>query len=229
MCIDRACVSSVVHAGSDVCRVPNVVMAMPPQPSPQGGAFRSDHRHELVPRRRERLRALVLQTGREGIDVDACPGELAEDGLAVAAVGRHEVTELRVGGQRLQRALRHRVHGERRGELLHVEDVGRLRVLGPRAGPEQPLRMGPEVVQPLPPGRREQRPCRRVRALRHRDPEPVLERLGNLGGHRRVPAADEDRRDRADVRVEADVDPPLDARGGTRRPRRGSARARRGA
>ena len=53
--------------------------------------------------------------------------------------------DLAVIGERLQRVLGHGVHRERRGKGLDVEDVGRLGVLGSRAGPEETLRSGAGV------------------------------------------------------------------------------------
>jgi len=52
----------------------------------EGGALAGDHRHEVVPRAHERLRAFVLELRREGVDVDTGPGEPGQQGLAVAAI-----------------------------------------------------------------------------------------------------------------------------------------------
>ena len=69
--------------------------------------------------------------------------------LGVAAVGGHRLADLAVVGEGVQGRLGHRVDRERRGEALDVEDVGGLGVLGPGARPEQPLRAGALVHQPL--------------------------------------------------------------------------------
>ncbi len=114
-------------------------------------------------------------------------------------------------GERLQRALRHRVDGERRRERLDVQDVGRLRVLGAGAREQQPLRPRAGIHRALPARRRDEVAIRLVRALRDGDAEPVDERRGHLAGDRDVPAADEERRDRRHVGLQAGGDAPLDA------------------
>ena len=81
------------------------------------------------------------RVGERG-DVDPGLLELLQDLLGVAAVGRHQVADLAVVGEGEQGRLRHRVDREGRGEGLDVEGVGGVRVLGPGAGPEQPLRRG---------------------------------------------------------------------------------------
>ena len=111
----------------------------------------------------------------------------------------------------MQGLFRHRVHGERRREGLDVEHVRGLRVLRPRAGPEEALRTGAEVVDALAAGRGEQPSRGGIGPLRHRDSKPVLQRARGPRRRPPVPAADEHRRDRANVRVEPGVDPTLDA------------------
>jgi len=149
--------------------------------------------------------------GGERLDVDARPREPRQDLLAVPAVGRQHGPDLPVIGKRQERRLGHRVHGEGAGERLEIQGVGRLGVLRPSARPEQALRAPAQVVGALPPGRGQERTARRVDPARHRDPEPVLERVRHLAGDRRVPPADEDGGDRPDAGVEPGRDAPLDA------------------
>ena len=113
----------------------------------ESGALRCDHCHQVVPGLHERLRSFVLKLGGQGIEVDAGLGELRQHLFAVAAIRRQDRTEFRVIGEGLQRGLGHRVHGERRGERLDVQDVGGRWVLGSGAGPQQTLRAGAGVVR----------------------------------------------------------------------------------
>src|SRR5215468_5071194 len=116
-----------------VCPVASSLTCVPPMSTastfanvlglPEGSALRVDHLHELVPRVHEGLRTFLLQLCREGIDVDAGLAELGQDGFAVAAVVGHRGADLSVVGKRLQRAFRHRVHGERRRERLDVKHI----------------------------------------------------------------------------------------------------------
>src|SRR5262249_11004915 len=87
-----------------------------------------DAGHQVVPRLDEGRSALVLQPGRQRIDVDTRLGEGGENCLAVAAVPCERLAEVAVIAEGLQGALRHGVDGEGRGECLHIESVGRLRV-----------------------------------------------------------------------------------------------------
>jgi len=106
-------------------------------------------------------------------------------------------------GQRVQGALGHGVHGERRGERLDIEDVGRVGILGSRARPQEALRTGTDVFDALPARRVEQRAIRRVRPLRDRNAELIAQRRRHLVRDGGIPAADEDRGDGADVGIEA--------------------------
>src|SRR5215831_21271392 len=49
-----------------------------------------NHRHQVIPRFDERLGSILLELGRQSIDVDASLGKLGEHLLAVAAVGRDD-------------------------------------------------------------------------------------------------------------------------------------------
>ena len=117
---------------------------------------------------------------------------------------------LAVVGEGEQGRLRHRVDREGRGEALDVEGVGGVRVLGPGARPEQPLRAGALVHQPLPAVGVEQLAVGAVGAAADRDAEPVVQLLRRLVLDGDVPAAHEDRGDRGDVGIEPGLDPPLD-------------------
>ena len=147
----------------------------------------------------------------ERVDVDARLGEAREHRLAIAAVRRQSIADLAVIGEGLERALRHRVDRERRGERLHIEDVGGLRILGAGAGPEQALRPGAGIGGALPARRSQQLAIGLVGALRDGDAEAVGQLRRHLSGDGDVPAADEHRGDRADRGIEARLDAPLDA------------------
>src|SRR4029077_19846262 len=102
-------------------------------------ALAFDAGHQLVPRFDEGSGALVLQPRGERIDVDTRLDEACQNGLAIATVSRQRLADLAVLGESLERAFRHGVDGERRGQGLHIENVGGFRVLGAGAGPEEPL------------------------------------------------------------------------------------------
>src|SRR5262245_27796204 len=78
----------------------------------EDGALGGDDVHQLVPGLDERLRALVLELGRERVDADTGLGEPGQDLLAVATVGRQDLTELAVLGEGLQSAFGHGVDRE---------------------------------------------------------------------------------------------------------------------
>src|SRR5207245_1887707 len=158
-----------------------------------------------------RRRPGVLEPGREGGDGDSGPGEAGQPVLAVAGVGGQRPAEVAVIGQGVQGALGHGVHRERRGERRDIEDVGRAGILGPRARPEEALRAGAGVVDALPAERTEPRTVRRVGPLCDRNAELIAQRVRRRVHDGGVPAADEHRGDGADIGVEADGDPPLDA------------------
>ena len=84
-------------------------------------------------------------------------------------------------------------------------------ILRARARHQEPLWRGAEIGQPLAAVGGDESPIGRIAVLADGDAEPVAQVLGQLLGRGRVPAADEERRHRADPRVEARVDPPLDA------------------
>ena len=136
-------------------------------------------------------------------------------------------TDLAVVGEGVQRLLRHRVDRVGRRERLDVQRVGRGRVLGAGAGPQQPLRIG---------RRRAASFCQRGDASSRGTPCRCAARSRCRGGcaaaarhlvlHRHVPAADEQRGDRRDLRVEPGRDAPLDAAQVGLGRRRGTARAR---
>src|SRR6202047_2742535 len=114
--------------------------------SRENGAFGSNHAHQVVPRIDERLGAFVLKLGRQRMDVDPGPGESRQHLFAVAAVRWHGRLDNAVFGKHFQRALRHGVHGEWRGQGLDVKDVRSLRILGPGAGPQKALRTRAGII-----------------------------------------------------------------------------------
>ena len=155
--------------------------------------------------------AFALQLRRQRVDVDARLAEFGQHLLAVAAVGRHHAADLAMVGEGQQRALGHGVDGVRSRQGLDVQDVGRLRILGARAGQQQTLR----IVRPW---RRwpssEAMPADRDRPCKYawRSQCPAC-RAGSraLFGDGNVPAADEHRGHGTDIGVEPGSDAPLDA------------------
>ena len=141
-----------------------------------------DAGHQVVPRLDERRGALVLQPRRQRVDVDARLGEAGQNRLAVAAIRREHRADLAVVGEGLERALRHGVDGEGRGESLHIEDVGGLGILGAGAGPQQALGAGAGVGGALEARRGEQLQIGLVGALGDRDAEPVGQLARDLAG-----------------------------------------------
>ena len=131
--------------------------------------------------------------------------------LAVAPVGRQQPGQLAVIREGVQRRLGDCVDGEWCGQRLDVEDIRRFWILRARAGPQESLGPPAGVVNALPAWRTEERAVRLIGALRHRDPELIPQRLGGGGGDGGVPATDKDRSDRCDLRLQAGVDPALDA------------------
>src|SRR5215831_19932922 len=111
-------------------------------------------------------------------------------------------------GKGLQCAFRHGVHGERRRERLDVKNVGSLGILGSRAGPQQALRTGAEVVDAFPARRGEKLARRLVGSFSDRDAELVAERLGSLTCNGYVPAADKNRRTGPTIRVKTTGEAP---------------------
>ena len=91
--------------------------------------------------------------------------------------GASVCADLAVVGEGLERALRHGVDGEGRGERLHIKHVGGFGILGAGAGPKQALRAGAGIGGALEARRGEQLQIGLVGALGDGDAEPV----GQLG------------------------------------------------
>jgi hypothetical protein len=91
--------------------------------------------HQFVPGFDERFGAIVLQFCRQRIDINAGFRELRQYVLAVAAIGRKDISDTAVIGKGLYGAFGHGVDRERRRQCLDVKDVGGGRVLGARARP----------------------------------------------------------------------------------------------
>ena len=146
----------------------------------QRSALVGDHGHQIVPGLDERLRTLVLELGRQSVDIDAGLGELRQDLLAVTAVGWQHCADFAVIGEGFQRRFRHGVYGERRGQSFDVQHVGRFRILGPGAGPEEPLRTRASIESALPTRRIEQPAISLVGALGDGDAELIASGPGTL-------------------------------------------------
>src|ERR1700720_3187834 len=110
------------------------------------GGFGADHAHQVVPGIDEGLGTFILKLLRQRMDVDLCVRKPCQLLFGVAPVRRNGCADIAVVSEGFECALRHRVHRERRGQGLHVEDIRRLRVFGPGAGPQQSLRTRASVV-----------------------------------------------------------------------------------
>src|SRR5262252_3181918 len=110
------------------------------------GGFGADHAHQVVPGIDEGLGTFVLKLLRQRMDVDLCVRKPCQLLFGVAPVRRNGCADIAVVSEGFECALRHRVHRERRGQGLDVEAVRSLRVLGPSAGPQQPLRTRAGIV-----------------------------------------------------------------------------------
>ena len=137
--------------------------------------------------------------------------KLGQHRLAVASVRSERRAGLAVVGKGLERALRHGVDGERCGEGVDIERVGGFGVLGAGAGPEKALGPGTGVGGALEARRGKQLAIGLVRTLGDGDTEPVGQLAWNLAADGHVPAADKERGDRGDGRVQPRLDAPLDA------------------
>ena len=90
----------------------------------------------------------ALELLGEGLVVNTDRGEVSERVFGVATVSGHQVSNMSVVDERVQGLLWHGVDGERGGQRADVKRVGSDRILGGRAGPQQPLRAGSFVGQP---------------------------------------------------------------------------------
>ena len=113
-------------------------------------------------------------------------------------------------GEGKQGFVGNRVDRVGRRERLNVERVARRRVFGAGAGPQQPLRPGAGGGELAPALGREQIAIGVVGPHRDGDAQAVVERRRNRLLHRHVPAADEQRSDGVDPRVEPGFDSALD-------------------
>ena len=97
---------------------------------------------QAVPGRSERLGAFALQALGKRIGVNARRAACGNRGIRADGVVRQGLVHFAVLGKGQQRFLRQGVDGVRRGQRVDVERVGRRRVLGAGAGPQQALRAG---------------------------------------------------------------------------------------
>src|SRR5258708_10217341 len=197
---------TVLDACADVMPLPSLSARLA-----DGGTLGLDAGHQVVPGFDERRGPLVLEPDGKRVDVDTRLGEAGQNRLAVTSVRCEHVADLAVVAEGLEGALRHGVDRERRGERLHVEDVAGFLVLGAGAGPEQALGPGAGIGSTLEAPRSEQFAIGLVAALSDRDAEPIAQLVRDLSSDRDVPAADKERGDGADGRVQSRLDAPLDA------------------
>src|ERR1700686_3558375 len=97
--------------------------------------------------------------------------------------------------------VRNRVNGEWRGESLDVENVRSGEILCTRARPKQSLWPGTSICQSQPSLRIEQSAISFVSSLGDGDPELVSQLPRNFLHRRLIPATDENRSQRANIRI----------------------------
>src|SRR5262249_60118169 len=95
--------------------------------------------------------------------------------FGVATVWWQRWADFAMVGKGLQCSLRHRVHGERCGQGLDVQNVRSLRILGPGAGPQQPLWTSAGIVGAHPSRRAQQSEIGLVAAPGARDTESIAD------------------------------------------------------
>ena len=105
-----------------------------------GGALVRDRAVELVGGIREQLDAVLDQFGRDRIERDAGPFELGEDVSRVLDIFLEAVARLAVIAEGVERRRRHGVDRVGADQLLDIEHVAIVLVLGAGRGPQQPLR-----------------------------------------------------------------------------------------
>ena len=106
-----------------------------------GGALVRDRAVELVGGIGEQLDAVLDQLGRDRIERDAGLFELGEDVLGVLDIFLEAVARLAVIAEGVERCRRHGVDGVGADQLLDIEHVAVVLVLGAGRGPQQPLRL----------------------------------------------------------------------------------------
>ena len=116
----------------------------------KAGGLGGNNCHEFLPGFHERLRAFLLELGSQGINIDAGAGEPRQHLFAVSPVRSEERRNVTAIRKRFESALGHGVDREWCGQNLDVHHVGRRRILGARAGPQETLRPGAGVVDALP-------------------------------------------------------------------------------
>src|SRR5450759_5944252 len=100
----------------------------------------------------ERLYALPLKLGGDGVEVAPATRGVGERPLRRPWVGIERASDPAVVGERAQRLLGHRVDHVGTNQLGDVEHVGVGRVLGASAGPQRPLWAGALIAQTFPLG-----------------------------------------------------------------------------
>src|ERR671937_1560989 len=116
----------------------------PPRTAPLGrdelAALGLDTVEQLAEGVRELVHALPLEHGDDVAVIDAGLGDPVEDAPGLVDVALERELDAPVILERLDRLLRHRVHGLGADQLLDVEHVAVLGVLGGRRGPQTALR-----------------------------------------------------------------------------------------
>ena len=96
------------------------------------------------------VRAFLLESRSQCIQVDAGTSEPGQHGFAVAAVRPQKRRESPWSARARRVRSGHGIDREWCGQRLDVQHVGSRRILGPRAGPQKTLRPGAGIVDPLP-------------------------------------------------------------------------------
>ena len=107
-----------------------------------GGALVRDRAVELVGGIGEQLDAVLDQLGGDRIERDAGFLEFGEHAPGVLDIFLEAVAQLAVVAEGIERRRRHGVDGVGADQLLDIEHVAVVLVLGAGRGPQQPLRLG---------------------------------------------------------------------------------------
>ena len=110
-----------------------------------------------------------MQALRERAKVNACVSEFPKHLFAVAAIGRHSVRDPAMIGEGVQRGVRQGVDRERGGKGFHIKRIRCRGILRSRTAPEEALRAGTGIGEPIKSLGREPLAIGPVSALRGRD------------------------------------------------------------
>src|SRR5262245_42303515 len=116
-----------------------------------------------------------------------------------------------MSGEGFQCPFRHRVYSKRCGETPDIENIRCFGIFGSCARPQETLRTCAKVVDTRPTRRAEKSAHCLVCTFSDGDAQSIVQLFRCLARNGSVPATDEERCHRADIRVEAGVNPTFDS------------------